>query len=48
MAKDDRHFSKTGLTPMERLRQAALEDMDGVEILTLLKQIEKEIKRRGR
>jgi|EndMetStandDraft_5_1072996.scaffolds.fasta_scaffold1124579_1 hypothetical protein len=47
MAKDD-NFSKTGLTLVERLRQAALEDMDGAEILKLLKQIQKEIKRRGR
>ncbi|UPK31281.1 hypothetical protein [Bradyrhizobium sp. 195] len=42
-----RPFSKTELTLGERLRQAAREDMDGLEMLKLIEEIEDEIRRRG-
>ncbi|MEY9106508.1 MULTISPECIES: hypothetical protein [Bradyrhizobium] len=38
--------SKAELTIVERLKRAALEDMDGPEILKALKEIEDEIRRR--
>ncbi|MHC4053416.1 hypothetical protein [Bradyrhizobium sp. 25ACV] len=47
MENGDRPFSNTELTLVERLRQAAREDMDGLEILKLIEQIEDEIRRRG-
>lgn len=40
-------FSETELTIVERYKRAALEDMDGSEILKLLKEIEDEIRRRA-
>lgn len=47
MENGDRPFLKTELALVERLRQAAREDMDGLEILKLIEQIEDEIRRRG-
>jgi len=38
--------SKAELTIVERFKRAALEDMDGPEILKALKEIEDEIRRR--
>jgi len=40
--------SDTELTIVERYRRAAQEDMDSVELLRLLKEIEKELRRRRR
>ncbi len=39
-------FSETELTIMERYKRAAVEDMDGPEILNVLEEIEDEIRRR--
>lgn len=39
--------SKVELTIVERFKRAALENMDDLEILKVLKEIEDEIRRRG-
>jgi len=46
MENDNGPSSKTELT-VERLKRTALGDMDGPEILKLIKEIEDEIRRRG-
>ncbi len=40
-------FSETELTIVERYKRSAREDMDGPELLKLLKEVEDEMKRRG-
>ncbi|WP_375305094.1 hypothetical protein WI560_23680 [Bradyrhizobium sp. A11] len=47
MEKDNGPSSKSDLTTVDRLKRAALGDMDGPEILKLLKEIEDEIRKRG-
>ncbi|WP_354053327.1 hypothetical protein [Bradyrhizobium sp. LB12.1] len=47
MENDNGPFSKTELTFVERVKRAAVEDMDGPEILKFLEEIEDEIRRRG-
>ncbi|WP_164718367.1 MULTISPECIES: hypothetical protein [Bradyrhizobium] len=47
MENDNGPSSKTELTTVERLKSTALGDMDGPEILKLIKEIEDEIRRRG-
>ncbi|MET4041769.1 hypothetical protein ABIC03_003460 [Bradyrhizobium sp. RT6a] len=48
MGKEARPFLETGLTIMERYKRAAREDMDGPELLKLLKELEDEIGKRAR
>ncbi|WP_181769280.1 hypothetical protein [Bradyrhizobium sp. UNPA324] len=46
MKDETRHFSTTEPTIVERYARAAREDMDGPELLKLIKELEDEIARR--
>ena len=48
MGKEARPFLETELTILERYKRAAREDMDGPELLKLLKELEDEIGKRAR